>query len=149
MYMDKDFDNQFFTLTSTDVIRDKDTIKLVQTQPYVILALTLIDEAAASSPPVPLDKSFQFDSSSVSSSDTIILPQPWPTNFVIPTFSYNVEMLLQAGNKAYEIDGSLLQNPSMNSDIFEKFAEAIIHYSAYPTGLQIQAVVEALIKKHT
>lgn len=36
MYTDKDFDNQFFTLTSTDVIRDKDTIKLVQTEPSVI-----------------------------------------------------------------------------------------------------------------
>lgn len=30
MYIDKDFDNQFFTLTSTDVIQDKDTIKLIQ-----------------------------------------------------------------------------------------------------------------------
>lgn len=56
-------------------------------------------------------------------------------------------MLLQAGNKVYESDGSLLQNPSMNSDILEKLAEAIFHYTAYPTGLQIQAVVEALIKK--
>lgn len=43
--------------------------------------------------------------------------------------------------------GSLLQNPSMNSDILEKLAEAIFHYTAYPTGLQILAVVEALIKK--
>lgn len=25
MYMDKDFDNKFFTLTSTDVVKDKDT----------------------------------------------------------------------------------------------------------------------------
>lgn len=154
MYMDKDFDDQFFTLTSTDVVKDKDTIKLVQTEP-IIFTLTPIDETAASSTPVPLDRSFQDDSSSVSSSDSIILPQspeyrsePWPTNFVIPTFAYDVEMTLQAGNKAYESDGSLLQNPSMNSDVLEKLAEAIFHYTAYPTGLQILAVVEALIKKH-
>lgn len=155
MYMDKDFDNQFFTLMSTDVVKDKDTIKLVKTEPSVILTLTPLDEATSSSPSVPLDQSFQDDSSSLSSSDTIILPQTplhrsesWPINFAIPTFSYNVEMLLQAGNRAYENDGSLLQNPSMNSDILERLAEAIFHYTAYPTGLQILAVVEALIKKH-
>ncbi|XP_028445551.1 uncharacterized protein LOC114563006 [Perca flavescens] len=156
MYMDKDFDNQFFTLTSTDVVKDKDTIKLVKTEePSVFLTLTPINEVAASPPPVSLDLSFQDDSSSLRSSDTIILPQPseyrsepWPTNFVVPTFPYNIEMLLQAGNKAYESDGSLLQNPSMNSNILEKLAEAIFHFTAYPTGLHILAVVEALIKKH-
>lgn len=43
MYMDKDFDNQFFTLTSTDVIKDKDTITLVNTEP-VLLTLTPIGQ---------------------------------------------------------------------------------------------------------
>ncbi|KAI9541429.1 hypothetical protein NQZ68_029797 [Dissostichus eleginoides] len=57
-------------------------------------------------------------------------------------------MPLQAGNMAYESDGSLLRNPSMNSVILEKLAKAIFHYTAYPTGLQILAVVEALLKKH-
>lgn len=153
MYMDKDFDDQFFTLTSTDVIKNKDTIKLVRNEPSsVTLTLTPINEDAASSPSVPLGHE---DGSSVSSSDTIILPrspefrsEPWPTIFEIPTFSYNVELPLQAGNKAYETDGSLLQNPSMNSDILEKLAETIFHYTAYPSGLQILAVVEALLKKH-
>ncbi|CAM4683338.1 unnamed protein product [Leuciscus chuanchicus] len=104
---------------------------------------------------LPLGLSFQEDGSSVSSSDTIILPrspefqsEPWPTIFEIPTFSYKVALPLQAGNKAYETDGSLLQNPSMNSDILEKLAEAIFHYTTYPSGLQILAVVEALLKKH-
>ncbi len=151
MYMDKDFDDQFFTLTSTDVIKNKDTIKLVRNEPSsVTLTLTPINEDAASSPSVPLGHE---DGSSVSSSDTIILPrspefrsEPWPTIFEIPTFSYNVELPLQAGNKAYETDGSLLQNPSMNSDILEKLAETIFHYTAYPSGLQILAVVEALLK---
>lgn len=41
-------------------------------------------------------------------------------NFV---FSPHAEMCLEAGNKAYESDGSLLQNPSMNSDILEKLVE--------------------------
>lgn len=45
-----------------------------------------------------------------------------------------------------ESDGSLLEN--LNFDILEKLAEAIFHYTAYPTGLQILAVVEALFKKN-
>lgn len=154
MYMDKDFDNQFFTLTSTDVIKDKDTIKLVQTNP-IVLSFTPVSDPALHSTPVQLDQPFTDDTSSVSSSDTIIIPQspeyrsqPWPKKFVIPTFSYKVEMLLQAGKKAYESDGSLLQNPSMNSDILEKLAETIFNFTAYPTGLQILSVVEALIEKH-
>lgn len=32
MYMDKEFNNQFFTLTSTDLVKDKDTIKLLRTE---------------------------------------------------------------------------------------------------------------------
>ncbi|KAF3837851.1 hypothetical protein F7725_009619 [Dissostichus mawsoni] len=118
--MDKDFDDQFFTLMSTDVIKDKDTIKLVKTDP-IILTFSQI-EAPASSSPVPSDLSLPDDISSVTSSDTILLTQsaqyrsePWPTSFVIPAFSYNVEMPLQAGNMAYESDGSRLRNPSMNS----------------------------------
>ncbi|KAK2856689.1 hypothetical protein Q5P01_005424 [Channa striata] len=145
----------FFILTSTDVVKDKDRIKLVQTEASFILSLTSINEPTASSSPVSLDQSFQDKCSSFSSSNTIILPQPpgnrsdpWPTNFVIPNFSYDVEFPLQERNKAYEHDGSLLQKPSLNSNILEKLAETIFHYTAYPTGLQIQAVLEALIKKH-
>ncbi|KAJ8279101.1 hypothetical protein COCON_G00061670 [Conger conger] len=178
MYMDKEFDNQFFTLTSTDLVKDKDTIKLVRTEESVILTLTPSNESFASSPvtpsnesfasspvtpinvsvassPVPQDQSFQDDSSAVSSADTIISPQspecrsePWPTNFVIPTFSYDVEMLLQVGNKAYESNGSLLNNPNLSLSILDKLADTIFCYTAYPTGLQKLAVVEALLKKH-
>ncbi|MEQ2199154.1 hypothetical protein XENOCAPTIV_026178 [Xenoophorus captivus] len=64
MYMDKEIDNQFFSLMSTDVVKDKDTIKLVKTEPSVILALTPVDEATSSSPSVALDQSFQGDQSS-------------------------------------------------------------------------------------
>lgn len=89
---------------------------------------------------MPQDQSSQDDSSAVSSADTIILPkspecrsEPWPTNFLIPTFSYDVEMLLQAGNKAYESDGTLLNNTNVNSSILDKLADTIFHYTAYPT----------------
>lgn len=66
----------------------------------------------------------------------------------MPTFSYDVEMLLQAGNKAYVSDGTLLNDTNVNSSILDKLAETIFYYTAYPTGLQRPAVVEALLKKH-
>lgn len=57
-------------------------------------------------------------------------------------------MILAAGNQAYELDGSLLQDPSIYSDIQEKLAEAIYHYQAYPSALQQLEVVEALLNMH-
>lgn len=96
-------------LQNTDVLKDKDTVKLVKTEASVIRTLTFINEASSS--PVSADGSIQEDSSSCSSFDTILLLQPSQhqseprtTNFVIPTFSYNVDMLLQDENKAYESD---------------------------------------------
>ncbi|XP_027008640.2 uncharacterized protein LOC113646527 isoform X1 [Tachysurus fulvidraco] len=155
MYMDKDFENQFFTLTSTDLVKDKDTIKLVKIEPSVILTLTPINEAADNSPPLSLNNSFQDEISSISSSDTTILqPSPecrsevWPTNFVIPTFSYDVETILQKANDYFKSNGTHLHNSSINSNVLEKLAEQIFSYTAYPTGLQILAVVEALLNKH-
>nr|XP_023669586.1 uncharacterized protein LOC111844913 isoform X1 [Paramormyrops kingsleyae]XP_023669587.1 uncharacterized protein LOC111844913 isoform X1 [Paramormyrops kingsleyae] len=157
MYMDKDFDNQYFTLTSTDVIKDKDTIKLIPNEdPTLTLMLTPVAETVESSSSFSLDQSSQDPAAaSVSSADIMILPKSpecrskqWPAYFEIPTFSHNVEMLLQAGNDTYERDGTVLQNPAMTSDILETIADSIFSYTAYPTGLQILSVVEALVKKH-
>lgn len=157
MYMDKEFDGQFFTLLSTEMIKDKDTIKLVKNEePIFVTFSPLNNEPGNSFQPEPQESSSLNDSCTSTSSDsTIILDQsaefrskPWPTDFVIPTFSPHVEMCLEAGNKAYESDCSLLQNPSMNSDVLEKLAEEIFHYTAYPTGLQISAVAEALVNRH-
>lgn len=157
MFMDKEFDNQFFTLLSTESIKDKDTIKLVKIEEPIYLSFSsLSDEGSASFQPEPQECSSLNDScSSSSSGSTIILEKqtqfrskPWPSNFVIPTFSPHVEMCLEAGNKAYQRDGSLLQNPSMNSEVLEKLAEEIFYYTAYPTALHISAVSEALVNRH-
>lgn len=69
----------------------------------------------------------------------------WPASFYIPTFSYDVELLLQAGNQAYENNGSLLENSSLK--VFETVADTLFSYTAYPTGIQRLAVGEALFKK--
>ncbi|XP_029915206.1 uncharacterized protein LOC115364767 isoform X2 [Myripristis murdjan] len=158
MYMDTGFNDQFFTLESTDWIKDKDTIKLVKKEPPPVFDLTFenLNEAAASFPPEPQETSSQDDSSSAcSSASTIILQnspgyrdQPWPTDFVIPTFSDHVEGYLQDGNKAYERDGSLLLDPSLKSGVLDKLAEKIVHYTPYPSGLQIEAAAEALVTKY-
>lgn len=74
MYMGKDFDNQFFILTSTDVVNDKDTIRLVNTEPSVVLTLTPIgqdDSPTSISSLVPLQSS-QDDTHSIGSGDNVI-----------------------------------------------------------------------------
>lgn len=73
--------------------------------------------------------------------------QPWLARFEIPTFSFDVEQQLQAGNQAFLKDGSLLNYPSLTSSILKKLAEVVFGYTAYPTGIQILTVVEALIAK--
>ncbi|KAL7853429.1 hypothetical protein AOLI_G00202730 [Acnodon oligacanthus] len=65
----------------------------------------------------------------------------------MPTFSFDVELLLETGNKAYQKDGTLLNNPKVISSILEKLAEAIFCYTAYPTGIKVLNVVEALVDK--
>lgn len=95
MYMDKEFDGQFFTLVSTESIKDKDTMKLVKREEPIVLTFTPFDEPGASFHPQPQESSSLNNScSSSSSGSTIILQQsreyrskPWPTDFVTHFFS--------------------------------------------------------------
>lgn len=41
-----------------------------------------------------------------------------------------------------------MNNPSLTSRILEKLAETIFGLTAYPTGVQILAVAEALVEKY-
>lgn len=141
---------------SIEEVQDKATLKLVVTQPLV-LSLSPVEASDVESP-IPEQS---FDTSSVHSSgtrDTILLSssdesrtssrsQPWPAKFQIPTFSYDVDLTLEAGNQAYKKDGTLLNNPRVTSSILERLAETIFCYTAYPTGIHVLAVVEALVEK--
>ncbi|KAL6473124.1 hypothetical protein MHYP_G00193120 [Metynnis hypsauchen] len=161
MYQDKDFGKDFFTMTTTADVKDKDTVKLVQIEPTVILNLTTVDESEVDISSVQSDQSITpvsgdhysaDDSGSCSSRDTVLLPatcrsEPWPAKFKIPKFSHDVEMILQEANTAYHAQGTLFQNPSVKSDINQALADAIFYYTAYPTSLQILQVVEALLEK--
>lgn len=157
MYQDMDFGGQFFILTSIDDIEDKATLKLVMTKP---LTITLSPgEPSDAESPVQQQSSDTSSCHSSGSRDTILLSssdesgtsyrsQPWPAEFEIPNFSYDVDIVLEAGNQVYENDGTLLNNPRVTSSILERLAETIFSYTAYPTGVQILAVVEALVKKY-
>ncbi|KAL0979010.1 hypothetical protein UPYG_G00179280 [Umbra pygmaea] len=154
-YQDMDFNGQFFTLTNIGDVEDQATLKVVPVNP-VVLTLSSVEEIEVNSPP-PQESSDTHISTHSSSADTLIIPsdesrmsrrsQPWPARFEIPTFSFDVEQHLQAGNQAFLKDGALLNHPSLTSSILEKLAEVVFGYTAYPTGIQIFTVVEALIEK--
>lgn len=156
MYQDMDFDGQFITLTSIEEVKDKATLKIIMTEP-VVLTLSPVDLSDIESVvPQSCDASSCHSSGS---QDTILLsPQdesgtsyrskPWPTKFEVPPFSYDVDLVLEAGNQAYEKEGTLLNNPRVTSSILEKLSETIFCFTAYPTGVQILAVAEALVEKY-
>ena len=113
-------------MTTTATLKDKDTIKVVFVEPLLI-TLTAIDNPQDMSTPsqdalstlssstsldaLSTETSVKsLDASSVqygSSDDTVLLSPPktqglrsqhWPTQFDIPDFPYDTELILLAGN---------------------------------------------------
>jgi len=160
-YMDLDFNSQFFSLLTTDEIKDKDSIKVVLVDPIPVITLELEDSLNAERIQQSFDSSpteLSEDVHSVGSQDTIILSSPestsslrslsWPDAFQIPTFSLDTELILEAANGAYRKDGTLFNNPGVKSNVLDKLAESIFVYTAYPSNAQREQVAEALVKKH-
>lgn len=92
-------------------------------------------------------------SCSSGSQDTWILSSPepetrWPTEFPVPRFACETELVLASGNEAFKKDGIQLNFTTILPDILEKLAESIFQYVAYPTSAQLSDVAEALIQKH-
>lgn len=137
------FSGRFLPLTSIGDVKDKSTLKVVPVKP-VVLRLRPVKEMTVSAHSSP-------DAAVLSSADegtpSSRRSKPWPATFEIPTFSFDVEQQLQAGNRAFLKDGALLNSPSVISSILEKLAEVVFGYTAYPTGIQILMVVRALIQK--
>lgn len=99
--------------------------------------------------------------SSASSSDTLPVSsledspghrsRRWSSEFIIPRFSSSTEIQLQSANENLNKDGTLFIGKDfiqLLPDILGKLAEAIYEYTAYPSGLQISQVAEALIQKY-
>ncbi|XP_070408069.1 uncharacterized protein [Nothobranchius furzeri] len=160
-YYDDSF-GDFFTLHSPNQIKDRGTVKAVVI-PSVVL--TLIPQCENPSDVSSLNESSssstykttkdQTDGSSLSSDNTVILSPlqsplktQWPDEIVIPLFSVATETVLKNANEVFVQNGTVLKNTSVKSDIMEKLADYMYSYTAYPTGLQIGEVAEALVKKH-
>lgn len=162
-YLDSDFED-YFSITGTDLLKHKDTIKVVY--PVVTLNMGTLnmenvsfeslmpqglnEQSCVSTLPQSTD-----ESSSITSDDTIILsprssPEraPWPKEFPIPRFSYETEMVLERANEAYRKDGTLLTSPNVKPAILGGLSQSIFTYTAYPTSLQVASVAETLVKKH-
>ncbi|XP_030597257.1 uncharacterized protein LOC115788393 isoform X2 [Archocentrus centrarchus] len=103
-YMDKDFGNDFFNLSSTSKLEDLGTVKVIQEK--AIQTFVDVIETAPSSSTVHSD-----DSSSLASNDTVILSSPeslssqtqqWPANFPIPIFSYQEVVNEEPGREDFK-----------------------------------------------
>lgn len=161
-FKDADFGNDFFSLLSTTVFKNKDTVKVVYIQPPSTVTLTVLDDSFSSIIGDSLRAS-DDSCSVVSSNDTLILsPEPmkenlaqrlkgWPLEFTIPRFSHSTEMLLQSGNENFSESGTLFSIKDLISllpDILGRLAEVIYEYTAYPSSAQPSQVAEALVKTH-
>lgn len=158
-YMDVDF-NEFVNLTSTAGLQHLGTVKVITNAQAATSALTLSSAQEGSAP--QMLRILSGESSSLSSVDTDILSSPestsstsslrsqaWPASFLIPQFSYEVELQLVKANQEFLNDGTILNpRPKLKSAILESLASEIIKYKAYPTSAEFDDVAEALIKKH-
>ncbi|XP_060771645.1 uncharacterized protein LOC132882569 [Neoarius graeffei] len=167
-YKDTDFGDEFFSLSSTSDIKDKDTIKVFHiVEPSTFsMTFTNMEYPVQNAPEVPIsdtdaasvnstESSCPTSTCSIASQDTVILSSPehqrserWPTEFPIPRFAYDAELVLVAGNEAFKKDGTPLNFTTILPDILDKLAESMFQYVAYPTNVQRADVAEALIRKH-
>ena len=153
-YKDLDF-GVFVNLSSTSIIKDLTTIKLLPSDPTtdIVLEVLLNSIPADLCDPDTSSLSVHTDSDDTvllsSSSSKIFRTEPWPKEFVIPLFSYDTECQLEKGNAEYaKSQTRLTLRSKMLSDILEKLAEKIFSYKAYPNDADLSEVAEALTRKH-
>ncbi|XP_054593214.1 uncharacterized protein [Nothobranchius furzeri] len=129
-YEDPDFDGQLTCLHDIQELLEKSTLKIVRSE---------------------------SDASSCASSDTDILPHVplaqrlkcWPDTFPVPTFSYEVEHVLEKGNKAYEMSGKQLKlTRAQKHNILETMASVMHTFKAYPSDRDVCLAAKALVTTH-
>uniref|UniRef100_A0A3P9H9U1 PB1 domain-containing protein n=1 Tax=Oryzias latipes TaxID=8090 RepID=A0A3P9H9U1_ORYLA len=129
-YEDPDFDGQLCSLVDIEELPQKAVLKIVRPE---------------------------SDTSSIASDDTIILPHAmtpervdkWPQVFPMPTFSYEVELILSEGNSTYQRTGkSLKLTRGQKHDILEALAATMHSFKAYPNDKEVSVVAEALVTHH-
>ncbi|XP_072561790.1 uncharacterized protein [Paramormyrops kingsleyae] len=129
-YEDADFNGQLSCLIDIQELPEKGTLKVVRSE---------------------------FATSSLPSSDTEILPRvpvserrkTWPDIFPVPTFSYEVEHVLEEGNIAYDRSGKTLKlSRAQKHNILESMASVIHGFKPYPSDRDVGMAAEALVKAH-
>uniref|UniRef100_A0A3P9ASN3 PB1 domain-containing protein n=1 Tax=Maylandia zebra TaxID=106582 RepID=A0A3P9ASN3_9CICH len=129
-YEDSDFDGQLTCLLDIQELPEKGTLKVVRSE---------------------------SDVSSCASSDTdILLHVPlaqrlkcWPDTFPVPTFSYEVEHLLEEGNRGFEMSGKHLKlTRAQKHNILETMASVMHTFKAYPSDGDVSLAAEALVTTH-
>lgn len=111
-FSDPEFDNEFCNLTDiSELPTERATLKVIlKEQLSSSLSVSSLDTSSLDQP---------ASGSSVSASTS--RSKSWAHPFIIPVFSYDVELKLRKGNEAYEKDGSLLTvTPAMKSNILER-----------------------------
>lgn len=142
-FQDPEFNNELCNLTDmSELPTERPRLKVILKAPPITLpSLSSLDTGSS-------DTASLSSSSSVYSSSTT-RSKHWPDNFIIPTFTYDVELRPRKGNEAYEKDGSLLTvTAPMKRDILDRVGSAIYEYNAYPTSKQNEDVAKALVEKY-
>uniref|UniRef100_A0A8C4HHH8 Sterile alpha motif domain-containing protein 3 n=1 Tax=Dicentrarchus labrax TaxID=13489 RepID=A0A8C4HHH8_DICLA len=129
-YEDPDFDGDLCLLVDIQELPEKGTLRVVRPE---------------------------GDTSSTASSDTDLLPhvpalqrqKSWPDHFVVPGFGYEIEHILEEGNRVYEESGQLLKlKRSQKSEILKKMEETIYSFKPYPHEKELAMAAQALITAH-
>uniref|UniRef100_A0A8C6KEL5 Uncharacterized protein n=1 Tax=Nothobranchius furzeri TaxID=105023 RepID=A0A8C6KEL5_NOTFU len=129
-YEDPDFDGQLCSLVDIEELPQKAVAKVIRPE---------------------------SDDSSVSSDDSTILPhamtpgrlERWPQDFPIPTFSYEVELILSDGDVSYERTGKVLKlSRGQKHAILEALAAKMHSFKAYPSDREVSMVAKALVTKY-
>lgn len=101
-FQDPEFNNELCNLTDmSELLTEGPRLRVILKAPPITLpSLSSLDTGSS-------------DTASMSSSSSLCSPSTtsskhWPDNFIIPTFTYDVELRLRKGNEAHEKDGSLL-----------------------------------------
>lgn len=129
-YEDPDFGGQLSCLVDIQELPEKGTLTVVRSE---------------------------SDTSSCASSDTDILPhvpvsqrqKSWPDIFPVPTFSYEVEHVLEDGNSAFERSGKTVKlTRSQKHNILENMAAVMHTFKPYSSDRDVGMAAEALVTAH-
>lgn len=129
-YEDPDFGGQLSCLVDIQELPEKATLKIIRSE---------------------------SDTSSCASCDTDILPlvpisqrqKSWPDIFPVPTFSYEVEHVLEEGNRTFATSGKTLKlTRSQKHNILENMATVMFNFKPYPCDNDVGMAAEALVTSH-